>query len=301
MHTDHLDMNLLRLFEAVYRLGSVSLAAEALGLSQPAASQGLTRLRLALGDALFVRASGRMRPTLRAERLAAVVQPAMVAIQDVLKTEDRFDPSRSQMTLRMHMSDIGEARLLPEFMAALHREAPGIRVHTTPLPHAEIVDALETGSIHFALGFLPSITGTEKVELLSDRYAVVVRAGHPMARAGKEKTTVQDLRRLEYVAVRSHSETLRILQQLNLDGRLVLTSAHFLALPAIIARTDLAVVMPEAIARRFVDAKSYALLPADLPRSRFTVSLHWSRRFESDPAHLWMRSLFVSLFVRQQR
>lgn len=163
------------------------------------------------------------------------------------------------------------------------------------------VDALETGSIHFALGFLPSITGTEKIELLSDRYAVVVRAGHPMTSASKRKATLQDLRRLEYVAVRTHSETLRILQQLDLDGRLVLSSAHFLALPAIIARTDLAVVMPEAIARRFVDAKSYALLPTDLPRSRFTVSLHWSRRFESDPAHKWMRDLFVRLFVGQQR
>src|SRR4051812_17297434 len=114
MDTEQIDMNLLRLFEAVYRLGSVSRAAEALGLSQPAASQGLTRLRLALGDALFVRANGRMRPTLRAERLASVVQPAVAAIQGVLKDEDVFNPARSRMTLRLHMSDIGETRLLPE-------------------------------------------------------------------------------------------------------------------------------------------------------------------------------------------
>ncbi|MBN9427369.1 MAG: LysR family transcriptional regulator [Burkholderiales bacterium] len=296
MDKDHLDLNLLRLFDAVYRLRSVSLAADALGLSQPAASQGLTRLRLALGDPLFVRASGRMRPTLRAERLASVVQPAVAAIQDVLKDEDTFDPSRSKMTLRLHMSDIGEARLLPELMAALHRDAPGMQVHTVPLPHAEIPDALETGSIHFALGFLPSVSGTERIELLHDRYAVVVRAGHPMTSSAKGRTTIKDLRRLEYVAVRSHSETFRILQQLGLDGRLVLTSAHFLALPAIIARTNLAVVMPEAIVHRFVDTERYALLPAELPRSTFTVSLHWSRRFEGDPAHRWMRRLFVSLF-----
>jgi len=301
MNRESLDLNLLRLFEAVYRLGSVTLAAEALGLSQPAASQGLTRLRLTLGDALFVRAHGRMRPTLRAERLAGVVQPSLTAIQDVLKEQDTFDPSRSKMTLRMHMNDIGESRLLPELMAALHPAAPGIRVHTTPLPQGEIADALETGAIHFALGFLPSISGTERVELLRDRYAVVVRAGHPMASAAKDKTTIQDLRRLEYVAVRSHSETLRILQQLGLDGRLVLTSAHFMALPAIIARTDLAVVMPQAIARRFLDAKRYALLPADLPRSTFTVSMHWSRRFEADPALQWIRRLFVGLFEDKGR
>lgn len=292
-------MNLLRLFEAVYRLGSVSRAAEALGLSQPAASQGLTRLRLALGDALFVRTHGRMRPTLRAERLASVVQPAVAAIQDAVQDKDSFEPSRSTMTLRMHMSDIGEARLLPELIAALHREAPGVRVQTTPLPHEEITDALETGAIHFALGFLPSVSGTERVELLRDRYAVVVRAGHPLVAATKGRATAQDLRRLEYVAVRSHSETFRILKQLGLDGRLVLTSAHFLALPAIIARTDLAVVMPQAIAHRFVDAEHYALLAATLPRSTFTVSIHWSRRFDADPAHRWLRKLFIGLFKGQ--
>jgi len=297
MNISRLDMNLLRLFEAVYRLGSVSRAAEALGLSQPAASQGLTRLRLALGDALFVRANGRMRPTLRAERLAGVVQPAMRAIHDALKDGGAFDPSLSRMTLRLHMSDIGEARLLPELMAALHRDAPGMRVHTAPLPHAEIADALETGALHFALGFLPSISGTQRVELIHDRYAVVVRAGHPLASSTKAPTSMQDLRRMDYVAVRSHSETLRILQQLDLDSRLVLTSAHFLALPAIIARTDLAVVMPRDIARAFVDADRYALLPVDLPGSTFKVSLHWSRRFESDPAHRWLRQLIVGLFA----
>lgn len=296
MNTEQFDMNLL--FEAVYRLRSVSRAADALGLSQPAASQGLTRLRLALGDALFVRASGRMRPTLRAERLASVVQPAVAAIQAVLKDEDSFDPARSRMQLRLHMSDIGEARLLPELMVALHREAPGMRVQTTPLPHAEIPDALETGAIHFALGFLPSVVGTERVELLRDRYAVVVRAGHPLLAASPVSVSVQDLRQLEYVAVRSHSETLRILHQLGLDGRLVLSSAHFLSLPAIIARTDLAVVMPSAIALGFIDAERYAVLPAVLPRSTFTVSLHWSRRFESDPAHRWVRDVFTRLPVR---
>lgn len=297
MNNEQLDMNLLRLFEAVYRLGSVSRAAEAVGLSQPAASQGLTRLRLALGDALFVRANGSMRPTLRAERLASVVQPAISAIQSVLKEEDAFNPLHSRMTLRLHMSDIGEARLLPGLISALRQEAPGIRVHTSPLPHAEIVDALETGAIHFALGFLPSVNGTERVELLRDRYAVVVRAGHPLMSATNSRVTVQDLRRLEYVAVRSHSETLRILQELGLDGRLVVTSENFLALPAIIARTDLAVVMPRATALGFVDTKRFAVLPASLPRSAFTVSLHWSRRFDTDPGHQWMRRLFVKLFT----
>lgn len=300
MNNDKLDMNLLRLFEAVYRLGSVSRAADDLGLSQPAASQSLTRLRLALGDALFVRAGGSMRPTLRAERLASVLQPAMAAIQDVLSEDDAFNPSRSTMTLRLHMSDIGEARLLPELIAALHREAPGIRVQTAPLAHALIADALETGTIHFALGFLPSVSGTERMELLDDCYVVLVRAGHPLLAARQKRGEMQDLRQLEFVAVRSHAETFRILQELGLDGKVVMTSEHFLALPAIIERTDLAVVMPHAIALRFTHTERYAVLSNTLPRNEFTVSLHWSKRFNLDPAHQWMRQLFVQLYTRSE-
>lgn len=296
MHTTQIDMNLLRLFDAVYRLGSVSRAADALDLSQPAASQGLTRLRLALGDALFVRVAGGMRPTPRAERLADVVRPAIAAIQGALQEGSTFDPRRSPMTLRFHMSDIGEARLLPELMAALHREAPGVHVQTAPLPHAEIAGALEAGSINFALGFLPSVTGTKKVDLLHDRYAVVLRTGHPLIRSHKDRLATQDLRQLDYVAVRSHSETLRILQELGLDSRVKLTSSHFLALPAIVARTDLAVVMPRAIALGFMDSKRHTVLPTVLPRSTFTVSMHWSHRYESDPAHRWTRQLLVKLF-----
>jgi len=129
--------------------------------------------------------------------------------------------------------------------------------------------------------------------------AVVAKLHGLLVAATKGHATAQHLRRLEYVAVRSHSETFRILKQLGLDGRLVLTSAHFLALPAIIARTDLAVVMPQAIAHGFVDAERYALLPAALPRSTFTVSIHWSSRFDTDPAHRWLRRLFIGLFKGQ--
>lgn len=289
-----IDLNLLRLFDAVYRLRSVSRAAEALQLSQPAASQGLARLRAQVHDALFMRAGHGVRPTPRADRLATAVQSAIATLEEALNEGERLDPRSARLVQRLHLSDIGEARFLPDLMATLHREAPAVQVQSAPLPHDEIAGALDAGVIDFAIGFLPTVRGTQRSELLRDRYAVLLRAGHPLATGRPPR--LADLSRLEYAAVRSHSETLRILQQLRLHERLRLTAAHFLALPAIVQRTDLAVVMPRNIARGFAAGGAFALIEPRLPHREFAVSLHWSRRFEPDPAHRWMRQLLLRLF-----
>src|SRR5262252_8716466 len=113
MDIRQVDLNLLRLFDAIYRMGNVSRAAASLNLSQPAASQGLTRLRRRLRDALFVRAPGGVRPTPRASRLALAIQSAIAAIEAALNEGERFDPAGARLTYRLCLSDIGEAHLLP--------------------------------------------------------------------------------------------------------------------------------------------------------------------------------------------
>lgn len=302
MHINEIDLNLLRVFDAIYSMRNVSRAADRLAITQPAASQGLTRLRLLLGDALFVRAPGGVAPTPRADRLAVAVQQALATLEQALSEASHFDPAQSTKTFRLHLSDIGEARFLPALMADLHTRAPGIRLASAPLPHAEIAAALDAGKIDFAVGFLPSVTDTQRAHLLQDRYVVLLRAGHPFLSPGppdrpRLPVPVEALRQLDFVAVRSHSETLRILQMLKLDDQLRLTAAHFLALPAIVKETDLGVVMPLNIARGFVDAGGYAIVEAELPARDFTVSLHWSRRFESDPGNQWMRQTLLALFA----
>lgn len=302
MHINDIDLNLLRVFDAVYRTRNVSRAAEQLAITQPAASQGLMRLRRLLGDALFVRAPGGVEPTPRSERLAAPVQQALATLEHALSEASHFDPSQSRRTFRLHLSDIGEARFLPSLMTTLHEQAPGVRLESWPLLHGEIASALDSGKIDFALGFLPSVTDTQRAHLLQDRYIVLLRSGHPFL-SGRESgrprahVALEDLNQLEYVAVRSHSETLRILHMLKLDERLRLTAAHFLALPAIVKETDLGVMMPYNIACEFVEAGGYAIVEPALPVRDFTVSLHWSRRFETDNGNRWMRQLMLSLYA----
>src|SRR6478609_5192580 len=299
MHAVHLkdiDLNLLRLFDAVYRTRNVSRAAQLLDLTQPAASQGLTRLRAVLQDPLFMRAAGGVQPTPKAQRLAEPVRSALATLEQALGESAGFDPLQSRRTFRLHMSDIGEGRFLPELMVALREQAPGVRLETLPLPRDEITDALDSGRIDFAFGFLPMVRDTRRVELLRDHYIVLLRAGHPFTRKRRTGAQLrQAMRELDYVNVRTHGDTLRILQRLQVEDRLRLTTEHFMVLPAIVRATGLAVVMPRTIAEGFMAEGGYAIVEPPVAGREFAVSLHWSRRFEADPGNAWLRALIASL------
>ena len=295
VHLKDIDLNLLRLFDAVYRTRNVSRAAELLDLTQPAASQGLTRLRTLIHDPLFMRAAGGVQPTPKAQRLAGPVRQALATLEQALGETAAFDPGQSRRTFHIHMSDIGEGRFLPDVMAALRERAPGVRLETQPLPREQITGALDAGRIDFAIGFLPGVKDTQKLQLLQDRYVVLLRKGHPFTRKKRTgRALLLALRKLDFVAVRSHADTLRIVQQLQLEDRLRLVTEHFMVLPSIVRDTDLAAVMPRNIARGFEGG--YAIVEPQFPQREFAVALHWSRRFEADPGNRWLRALVAELF-----
>lgn len=296
MQLKDIDLNLLRLFDAIFRARNVSRAAAELGLTQPAASQGLGRLRTLLRDPLFTRAAGGVEPTPKAQRLAAPVHNALGTLEQALVETTDFDPKASRRVFSIHMSDIGEARLLPELMSALHTRAPGLRLETRPVvPREQIGDMLDSGRLDFAFGFLPMVKDTQRTRLHEDRYVVLLRRGHPFAqRRIKGRELVSALRELEFVALRSHVEALRIIQQLQVEDRVRLVTGHFVVLPSIVAATDLAVIVPRGVVKLLPG--HYAVLEPDIPRSQIVVSLHWSRRFEADPGNRWLRGVIEELF-----
>jgi len=294
MHIKDIDLNLLRLFDAVCRTRNVSRAAELLDLTQPAASQGLSRLRKLLQDPLFMRTAGGVQPTPKAQRLAEPVRQALATLEQALGESAGFDPAQATRTFQLHLSDIGEARFLPELMVALRERAPGVRVQTRPLPREQVMEALDAGRIDFAIGFLPMVRESQRQRLLDDRYVVLLREGHPFTRRRRTGAALlKAMGELEFVAVRSHADTLRIVQQCRLEERLRLVTEHFLVLPAIVRGTDLAAILPRNIARGFA---GYAIVEPPFPQRDFTVSLHWSRRFEADPGNRWLRAVIEELF-----
>ena len=294
---DTIDLNLLRLFDAVYRTRNVSRAAEELGLSQPATSQALTRLRLLLRDPLFERVAGGVRPTARSERLAHSVQAGLALLEAGLNEGERFDPATTEAELRLHLSDIGEGRFLPPLMTTFRETAPNLRIVARAWPHEAISEALDNGQLHFALGFLPTVGGTAHAEMLSDRYQIFVRADHPVTRQAVDGAlSAEAIAKLDFVAVRSHAQTQRMLEMLHLDPRIRLVVSSFMALPPIIRATDLAVLMPRQIGLHLEPIGAFALLEPALPQRDFSVALHWSRRHAQNAMLRWAREVILKLF-----
>ena len=300
---DTIDLNLLRLFDAVYRTRNVSRAAEELGLSQPATSQALTRLRLLLRDPLFERVAGGVRPTARSERLAHSVQAGLALLEAGLNEGERFDPATTEAELRLHLSDIGEGRFLPPLMTTFREIAPNLRITARAWTHEAISEALDNGQLHFALGFLPTVGGTAHAEM--QRWFEPVSdaiADHPVTRQAVDGAlSAEAIAKLDFVAVRSHAQTQRMLEMLHLDPRIRLVVSSFMALPPIIRATDLAVLMPRQIGLHLEPIGAFALLEPALPQRDFSVALHWSRRHAQNAMLRWAREVILELFRNRQR
>lgn len=225
------------------------------------------------------------------------MRSGLATLEQALNESAEFEPLASRKVFKLHLSDIGEARFLPDIMGALRQLAPGVQLQTQPLASSDVATALDSGSIDFALGFLPTVKDTQHVQLLQDRYIVMLREGHPFTEKKRSGQALLDaLKKLDFVAVRTHSDTLRILEMLQLEGRQRLITEHFMALPSIVKATDLAVVIPRNVAKIFAAEGGYALIEPPFPLRDFKVALHWSKRFENDPGNRWLRQLLVGLF-----
>ena len=294
MNTAGVDLNLLRTFHAMYTAGSVSRAAEQLGLSQPTLSHCLSRLRILYKrPAVRARAGrhgahGQGRPS-RAPRCGTRCNILDVAIQQ----DERYDPAASARTFRLHMSDIGETIFLPPLLSTLAARAPDVRLEAVQLDDKDILPALESGHVDLALGYIPVLAGVERAFLLHEHYVVLMRADHPLA---ARKPTRAALASLHYVLVRSHPATARALDDLGLTDNIRLSTPHFMVLPRIVAETDLAVLMPARLAAAFAPLGAYALWRPRVGLPAFDVSVHWYWRFAGDPGNRWLRELIVALF-----
>ena len=298
MKIGDIDLNLLRAFDAILREGSVTLAGKRLGLSQPAMSNALARLRRLFSDPLFVRTPEGMNPTPVARRMAEPVRQALDLITVTLAQHAGFDPATSDRLFRMYMSDIGEMVFLPPLLERLKQSAPGVRVETMTLPEKEVREELDAGAIDLAVGYLPGLkTGILQKKLFRDRYVCMMRADHPTT--GNSLTLAQ-FRAASHALVSSgagHPIVENMLVEQGIADRIVLRVPHFTVIPMILERTDLVVAVPANVAAVFAKTGRFKVLRLPLEIPGFVVSIHWHERFDQDPASRWLRGTMAKVRV----
>jgi DNA-binding transcriptional LysR family regulator len=299
MNVADLDLNLLRAFDAIATEGSVTIAGERVGLTQPAMSNALSRLRQLFGDPLFVRTPRGMRPTPFAQQLAQPVREALRLIQGALQQHAGFEPGSSSNTFRFHMSDIGEMVFLPGLLERVKREAPGVKIEVVRIPIKDVHAALEAGELDLAIGFLPGLTtGMRQQSLFRDHYVCMLRADHPVVGA---RISAKQFREAAHVLVSYAGTGHQVIEETfvaqGLGARIAARVPHFLVVPMILARTDLIVTVPSRVAAIFAQTGNFKILPLPLSMPSFEVRLHWHQRFHQDPANRWLREAMTDLYA----
>ena len=294
-----LDLKLLVAFEAVLTQRSVSGAAEAIGLSQPAMSTCLGKLRRILGDQLFVRTSRGMEPTPLSMDLAAPIRDALALLRQGLNQYRHFEPATSTRVFKIIMTDIGEQVFLPRLVKRLGDVAPGVSLRTVQLPVKEMREALEAGEIDLAVGFIPDLAaGYYQQKLFKRSYVCVVRRDHP--KIGDTLTLKQYLNASHAIVSApgtGHEVVERVITQKGLDRRIVLHITHFLAIPLIVGNTDLMVTVPTMLAESYLPISNIKLLEPPIKMPSYAIKQYWHERFHEDPANRWLRELFSDLFL----
>jgi DNA-binding transcriptional LysR family regulator len=299
MDLREIDLNLLVVFNQLLLDRSVSTAAEKLGLTQPAVSNALKRLRGVLKDELFLRTSRGMEPTPYALHLAEPVIYALGALQTAFTTRDSFDPMTSYRSFQLAMTDIGEMYFMPPLMLALSKVAPRVRISTVRPNTGNLREDMESGTVDLALGLLPNLqAGFFQRRLFRHKYVCVFRKDHPSA---KSPVTLKQFSELDHVGVLAtntgHGEVDGLLERAGIKRNVRLMLPHFIAVGHVLQNTDLIATLPERFAERCEVPFGLTSSPHPARLPDIAINLFWHAKFNRDPANMWIRQLIVELFA----
>jgi DNA-binding transcriptional LysR family regulator len=288
------DLNLLKAFDALNREHAVTRAARRIGLSQPAMSHALSRLRSLFADDLFVRTPDRMEPTARAREIAPLVSAAIEHIEAALNLGVGFDPAKSARIFTAGMAEYAEVALVGRLAATFARQAANATLRLTPMTGAEAVEQLDSGAIDVAVAHLRALPGhLESMTLLSDPFVLIARRGHPLA---MRSLSLEAYAALDHVLVSPRGDTSgavdRALAGFGLKRRIALLVATYLALPAALAASDFVATVPQRTARQIAAMAGIDIMPLAIDLA-VSVSMAWHRRAASDPAQDWFRALLI--------
>ncbi len=292
------DLELLLVFDEIYKTRNVTRAADNLGLPQSTVSLGLGKLREHFNDRLFSRTAKGMEPTPRAENAIEDVRRAIQALQHALADQPVFDPAGSTREFRICMTDISEIVLVPRLLNYLREHGPGIRVDISkisPDSPAELAD----GRVDLAVGFMPHLEAGFYQQVLFDQHFVcLVSNRHPRI---QDRLSLEALQREDHVLVRSsgtgHAIVDKTLAREGVERRVVLQLPSFLGVARIVAQTELLAIVPYRYGASMSGSEDIRMLPVPLDLPSFQVKQHWHERYHADASNRWLRQAFADLFT----
>lgn len=296
------DLNLLRVFDAMMRERSVTRAGEQIGLSQPAVSAALQRLRDLLDDKLFVRVGNDMVPTPRAETLAPGIRDALEGLERLLVAERRFDPSRLERTFTLMGADFFGTLFVPPLMRELNRHSRGIGLRFLDSAAGDVERMLKDDAIDMALEreFAPP-EFVSYSHLFNSPFKIVIRADHPAIAGLKpgETLSLDSFCALDW-AIRSVDGSMNgwtdaALANMGRKRRVVLAVPTFHAVVASVKGGDIAAAIPEQFATSIGVAEGLKVLDVPLVGPTPELRLYWHTRRSRDPAHTWLREQITAL------
>ncbi len=301
VHLAGIDLNLLVALDALLRERSVTRAAAEVGLSQPAMSRTLGRLRDLFDDALLVRAGHEMIPTPRALELRAPLGMSLDAIRRTLEPQGPFDPRVSQRSFLVSALDTTQAVVLPRLLDLIRREAPGIDIGTAPLRSApETFAQLASGERDLAVGrFETTPDGIRRTLLYRDEIVCLVRRDHPRVRT---RLTMKRYLAESHLAAESFTPVERpytiesLLAERGMSRRVVCTVENLAIAPFVVASTDLICSAPGRTIAPFAEGLGVRVLRPPFDAPGFELHVAWHERNDRDPGHGWLRDAVIGLF-----
>ena len=298
MELHEIDLNLLVVFNQLLVERRVSKVADNLGISQPAVSNSLAKLRKLFGDELFLRTPKGMEPTPFADQLAESVSYALAMIHSGVNQRTSFEPSSAKRSFTIGMTDIGEIYFLPTLIECLRREAPGVTLSTVRNTAVNVREELEAGKVDLAIGLLPQLkAGFFQRRLFTQSYVCLMRRGH---RLDKRKISLAEFSAAEHLVVVSagtgHGKVDELLQRSGIERTVRLTVPHYVSVGHILQGSDLITTVPERLADRLLDHFGLAKVahPAKLPD--IAINVFWHAKYHRSPANRWLRGILFEQF-----
>ncbi len=296
---DGVDLNLLRVLDALLTERHVTRASKRLGLSQPATSHALARLRALLGDPLFVRTPRGLAPTARASQLAGPLRAALAALEQAVAGGGSFDPATARRTFTLATADYGAFVIVPRLVERVQREAPGVDLWVRAL-RDDPFEQLALGDVDVVVGPLMAVAPRASIHarpLYEERFVCMVRKDHPRVKRSLDLDTWAALPHA-FVAPRGTPGGVvdEALASAGRSRRVVLAVPHFLVAPHVVAGSDLVLTIGARVAAPFVEMLPVKVFPPPVALPGFKVSLAWHERAHHDAAQRWLRAMIVEMF-----